>query len=534
MTAPSRPPLPLDPPAGGAAVRMYRSAGLGDCFLLAFRPVAGSGDDRVRHVLIDCGVFFRTPGEEERMLRIARDVEATVGKPGLDVLVVTHEHWDHTSGFRWAKEVFDRLPIEEVWLAWTEDPAHPLGRRLREARRESLALLARAVERLDRAAAAAEALGPGARGEHREAREARRIEEVAHFFGPLPAAGARGPAAAGEAAGGAEDDGDLGTTAAQMGYVRRLGRRRRFHRPGGVIADTLPGVRVFVLGPPEDEELLLRSHPRKGEVYEKDDPGLSPAAALAAGLVAELPAAALSLDERLLRDRLRPFGEPFPIPLAEAATHPRYGGFFRRCYGFGDGRAGGQGGGPAWRRVDDAWLGAAGELALALDGDTNNTSLALAFELPGGRVLLFPGDAQAGNWVSWHRHTWRPDGAGGATVGAADLLARTVLYKVGHHASHNATLRADGLERMTHPDLCALVPVDAEQARRKRWAMPFPPLHARLRERTGGRVLRADVGLEEPAAGGPGGAAADEAFRRRVRSDPDGLWIEVSIPGGPA
>lgn len=529
MSTEARPPLPLDPPPGGAAVRMYRSAGLGDCFLLAFRPAAGAGDDRVRHVLVDCGVFFRTPGEDERMRRIARDVEETVGERGLDVLVVTHEHWDHTSGFRWAKEVFDRLPIEESWLAWTEDPSHPLGRRLRAARQESLALLARAVERLDRAAAAAEELGLGARDQRREAHEARRIEEVAHFFGPLPAAGAGGPAAAGAAA----DDDDLATTASQMEYVRGLGRRRRFHRPGTVIADTLPGVRVFVLGPPEDEELLLRSRPRKGEVYEKDDPALSPAAALAAGLLADLPAAeaaALPLEERLLRDRLRPFGEPFPIPLAEAAAHPRYGRFFRRCYGFGQER----GDGPAWRRVDAAWLGAAGELALALDGDTNNTSLALAFELPGGRVLLFPGDAQAGNWVSWHRHTWHPDGAGGPPVTAADLLARTVLYKVGHHASHNATLRGDGLERMTHPDLVAVVPVDEEQARKKRWAMPFAPLHTRLRELTGGRVLRADVGLEEPADGDPAGAAADDAFRRRVRSDPDGLWIEVAIPGGAA
>jgi hypothetical protein len=33
-------------------------------------------------------------------------------------------------------------------------------------------------------------------------------------------------------------------------------------------------------------------------------------------------------------------------------------------------------------------------------------------------------------------------------VKAEDLLERTVLYKVGHHASHNATLRQKGLELM--------------------------------------------------------------------------------------
>ena len=55
-----------------------------------------------------------------------------------------------------------------------------------------------------------------------------------------------------------------------------------------------------------------------------------------------------------------------------------------------------------WRRIDGDWAAGAAAFALQLDSDTNNTSLALAFELPGGRVLLFPGDAQVGNWESWH------------------------------------------------------------------------------------------------------------------------------------
>ena len=54
------------------------------------------------------------------------------------------------------------------------------------------------------------------------------------------------------------------------------------------------------------------------------------------------------------------------------------------------------------RRIDGEWLGAAESLALKIDGDVNNTSLALAFEITGGHVLLFPADAQVGNWLSWH------------------------------------------------------------------------------------------------------------------------------------
>src|SRR5207302_1593020 len=96
-----------------------------------------------------------------------------------------------------------------------------------------------------------------------------------------------------------------------------------------------------------------------------------------------------------------------------------------------------------WRRIDEDWLGASGEVALQLDSDTNNTSLVLAIEVAeDGGVILLTGDAQVGNWLSWSEVAFYvPSSKGGTrTVTADDLLARTVLYKVGHHGSHNATL----------------------------------------------------------------------------------------------
>src|SRR5262249_53546108 len=144
------------------------------------------------------------------------------------------------------------------------------------------------------------------------------------------------------------------------------------------------------------------------------------------------------------------------------------------------------------RRIDTDWQGLVGPLALQLDSDTNNTSLAVAIELlPGGRVLLFPGDAQVGNWLSWEGLSWRPDG--GPAGSTKDRVARTALYKVGHHGSHNATLREKGLELMTGDGLLALIPVDERFANTtKHWKMPWPDLLGRLKELTGGRVLRAD------------------------------------------
>jgi hypothetical protein len=114
-----------------------------------------------------------------------------------------------------------------------------------------------------------------------------------------------------------------------------------------------------------------------------------------------------------------------------------------------------------------------------------------------GTVLLFPGDAQVGNWLSWHDQGYKVDKK---VVKAADLLARTVFYKVGHHASHNATVDEKGLELMTRDDLMAAIPVDRAVALRKhpRWMMPADALYARLVEKTHGRVLRSDTGFPEP------------------------------------
>src|SRR4030095_8441412 len=144
--------------------------------------------------------------------------------------------------------------------------------------------------------------------------------------------------------------------------------------------------------------------------------------------------------------------------------------------------------------------GAAGRLALQLDSDTNNTSLALAFELsPSNRILLFPGDAPVGDCVACQSTPWSIRKKRSTTqITARELLERTVLYKVGHHGSHNATLREFGLEMMSSPELTAMVPVNRKTAKKMDWKMPFPALWKRLQEKTKGRVLDCDNGLTTP------------------------------------
>ena len=145
-----------------------------------------------------------------------------------------------------------------------------------------------------------------------------------------------------------------------------------------------------------------------------------------------------------------------------------------------------------WRRIDGSWLDSSSSLALQLDSATNNTCLVLAFELGDGDVLLFAADAQVGNWLSWQDLKWKVNGS---DITGPDLLHRTIFYKVGHHGSHNATLRELGLEKMASLQL-AFVPVDREMAIKKRWnQMPLNELMERLNEITEERVVRIDADI---------------------------------------
>src|SRR5437016_2477312 len=73
-------------------VRMYRH-GLGDCFLLSFPKQEGGQF----HVLIDCGLISVASNPKEMMTRVANNIARESGGH-LDLVVLTHEHWDHVSG----------------------------------------------------------------------------------------------------------------------------------------------------------------------------------------------------------------------------------------------------------------------------------------------------------------------------------------------------------------------------------------------------------------------------------------------------
>ncbi|HEX9117912.1 MAG TPA: hypothetical protein VGA61_17725 [Anaerolineae bacterium] len=539
----------LQAPAGGVTVRMYRQ-GLGDCFLLAF-PTADPAQSY--YVMIDCGVVQNTPGGSDRLNDVAKHIKAATGNH-IHLLVVTHRHWDHMAGFNRAGDVFGSIQIDNLWLPWLENLADPAAQQVWGKTGQALAALTAAIARAPTALSHVQDL-------------------LDNFFGEtLGAAAATGAAASSPMANVIQLVKDPG----KVGYRKPGEGPLALPATGGT---GVPSVQVFVLGPPSDPKQLAQMDPSSGagrETYLLQQ-GLEAQLAFSLG---RLPMDNMSEEEGRLVDFSFPFDPHLQITRGEAENIK----FFRQHYGFDDGAPASAspagesaatttaaGGAPAsdagsspitgasgapgpgkavtetdvptvadapdWRRIDTDWTAGAEELALQIDNVINNTSLVLAFEfVKSHKVLFFAADAQVGNWLSWNGLTWkRPDGT---TVSSADLLTATVLYKVGHHGSVNATVikLADGttpwgVGLMSSPDLVALLSADhvigLEQS--GVWHMPDDQVRDGLLKQTKGRVIRIDKGVPQPPAGGD--PEVWQEFLRHIQPDP--ATIQPYPPGTP-
>lgn len=487
-TAPARAtPAPLEAPRSPrqyrARVRMYRH-GLGDCFLLSFPRPAGKPPCQV---LIDCGALAVGQPAMVAMVEHIRDTVKggrKAGKAQLDIVVATHEHKDHLSGFNQAREVFNNdFDINAVWMGWTENLTRAEVKKIKQARRQ-------ATRKLHAALASA------------------RFSAVSSEVGQRTSAGITALLGFSDA----DDATAKGSIADALEYLKARGEaegKLEYLEPGAgpLSLPGVPDVRVWVLGPPRDPILLKGSEvteqmKRDGVIYHLARTGSTGVEALSA---------ATAQSGTPDADRYYPFAAEHRIsktsaraPGAGATANPyfeRIRPFVERTY---DAR------GQEWRRIDEDWLSAFGQLALDLDNDTNNTSLVLAFEFAKtGEVLLFVGDAQVGNWQSWANVEFSVPGQS-KPMPAHDLLARTVFYKVGHHCSHNGTLKAGGLELMNRKGLVAFIPLREDVARKQGtngWDMPAAPLLKALRQKTERRVVISDVTKSVPA----------EAIRAGVR-----------------
>jgi beta-lactamase superfamily II metal-dependent hydrolase len=328
--------------AQGVRIRMYRQ-GLGDCFLVMLPQ--GTGGPYT--IMIDCGVILGTSNAAATMQAVVKSIAETTGGR-VDLLVCTHEHWDHLSGFVQAKHLFSKIRFDQIWLAWTENPEDELAKKLRSESEALRLALASAAARLR--------FGGDSTGI---------VDGMLEFFG-----------AAGQ-----------GTTAEALQIVKNLCDKPRYCTPTDAPVELgTAGARLYVLGPPHDEKEIKRVDPSKGapETY---------------GIALYLDRSAPGLGDP---NRDAPFDPILQIPFNAARQMP----FFQQHY-WGEAETSED---QSWRRIDSDWLDSSSAMALALDNATNNTSLVLAVELADGRVLLFAADAQVGNWLSWQDLSWKVGG----------------------------------------------------------------------------------------------------------------------------
>jgi beta-lactamase superfamily II metal-dependent hydrolase len=117
-------------------VRMY-NVGFGDCFLITI-----TRGTQVWRMLVDCGVHSQGRATVNGAKRSIADVVQTViadltavasagSPPHLDVVVATHHHQDHISGF--AVDSWTGVDVGRVLVPFVEDANDPDARALRNA-----------------------------------------------------------------------------------------------------------------------------------------------------------------------------------------------------------------------------------------------------------------------------------------------------------------------------------------------------------------------------------------------------------------
>ncbi len=359
--------------AGQIRIRMYR-AGFGDCFLITLPSADGS-----RWILVDCGVHFR--GNAGTLDQAVADIETeTQGK--LDLVIATHVHQDHISGFSTYVARFRAMRPNHVWMPWTDNDGDASALRL--------------AKRQDALVHALSAVRPDHYALNNLAPNRTALDLLRKYW---PGAGAKIEFLTA---------GDLRSPAAGI-----------------------PGLKASILGPPRDEAFLRQMEPPPGDHY------FRAAAAKEAG------EAAKPLQPFLDRYKWTPEVPPLDGKFAA--------------------------------RLRESILEDPEALAMKLDSVRNNTSLVVLFEY-GGRTLLFPGDAEYGNWRAWVE---KPE--------AAEILGKVDFYKVSHHGSYNGTPKS-ALEKMTNPGLAAML-----STMNKPWpSIPREGLVNRLKEKAGSRLLRTD------------------------------------------
>lgn len=361
--------------SGVLRVRMYR-IGFGDFFLLTVPTKTGP-----QHILIDCGVHAGNIGTMDACVQDL--IKVTDRK--LALVIATHYHADHISGFASNFDDFAQFEVGAVWLPNRLDPKNDEAAKLL-LKVKSVAQQLRVGLRLR--LGLGEGQEPGAGAEQAQAQALFKAED-----------------ALGIQLGARENSNEKALRLLTEGFSNNP--PVHYYEAGDepVLPDGLKGaLTAQLLGPaPLDSGGIFSGSDNRKEQY----------------------LAAVGEEEVSETERLEPFEAKW-AGIADANTYPRqsFGG-----YG-------------SHRRMEEILHSAQPDVMLAMaeavDGTLNNQSLVILFTCR-GKKLLFVGDAQWGNWSHWLYGRKVTGEDPGISETAKDILNSIDFYKVGHHGSTNAT-----------------------------------------------------------------------------------------------
>ena len=400
-------------------VRLYRVGGTGDFFLLQFKKNAKT----TFNLMIDCGCIN---GGRNDFKENVEDLSTTTNGV-IDLLIVTHEHADHINGFEKVSDIFDKnLIIKKVWFAWTEanEPFANTFRKEHAKINMALKLASSELSKLVEDKVFDQIYD-------KDYRKSLMVEATGHFIKSLQGLNELNSIGDGLSFKKIPTMEDI----LKKDKVIKADTVVEFLEPGKVIENLkgAEGIRFLVLGPPKNNDWMKKEE-IKGEGYEQREKKST------------LEMAFLNMfdPDPVTKSELMPFDDNCELKdtheiKARYAAQP-------------------------WRTIDHEWLFSAGALALRHETSINNTSLALAIQfIDSERILLFPGDAEQGSWLSWHDNlewSFKDKDKKTRKVNAEYILNNTVFYKVAHHMSQNGTAKQKGLEMMKQEDLSAIVTLD--------------------------------------------------------------------------
>jgi beta-lactamase superfamily II metal-dependent hydrolase len=137
-------------------IRVY-NVGVGDCIYVYIPHPTKSGKEPAFHILIDCGTV--SGGGKNNILAAQKDLlkllpQGESGKGRLDLLIISHPHTDHYSGFdptlREDKHSdnlwYSRFEVRQLWLSALLDKNNPSAKKAREIGDFALEELMRLLE----------------------------------------------------------------------------------------------------------------------------------------------------------------------------------------------------------------------------------------------------------------------------------------------------------------------------------------------------------------------------------------------------